>query len=189
MISVVRRFRCLLHEILSASCESSYCRFSMCEPLWTYLARVDAYICWINYQPNMSFFPRVSWHGLPSAPRFTNHFTCLRITTWPSVFCSQFASLFYPLENKNRCFCSSGLIPTRQIQRKIWKVERCFCSETFCIYLLVGDSGDAVIFILRDFNDEHIPPIWHPEAMVFHLLGTASRIDMGIQCWAAGWSI
>ena len=47
VISVVRRFRCLLHEILSACCESRYCRFSMCEPLWTYLARVDTYICWI----------------------------------------------------------------------------------------------------------------------------------------------
>lgn len=115
MISVVRRFRCLLHEILAACCESSYCRFSMREPLWTYLACVDAYICWINYQPNMSFFPRVSWHGLPSAPRFTNHFTCLRITTWPSVSCSQFASLFYPLENKNR-------------------YNRCFLIETFCIF-------------------------------------------------------
>ena len=127
MISVVRRFRCLLHEILAACCESSYCRFSMREPLWTYLACVDAYICWINYQPNMSFFPRVSWHGLPSAPRFTNHFTCLRITTWPSVSCSQFASLFYPLENKNRCF----LIETFCIFTCWWLRWRCNIHPTW----------------------------------------------------------
>lgn len=44
--------------------------------------------------------------------------TCLRITTWPSVSCSQFASLSYPLENKmifNRNLLYLYLLVTQEV--------------------------------------------------------------------------